>query len=57
MKDGETLGVVLIIWFILAWLTHVVACIKTASWALLFIGSFLFPISWVHGTGIWLGIF
>ena len=25
--------------------------------ALLFIGSFLFPISWVHGTGIWLGIF
>jgi hypothetical protein len=51
------LGFLLTIWFGAAWLTHVIACIKTASWALLIIGSIIFPISWVHGTGIWLGIF
>jgi hypothetical protein len=47
----------LLLWGFAAWLTHVIACIKTASWALLFIGTFLFPISFVHGTGLWLGIF
>jgi hypothetical protein len=45
------------IWVVAAWLTHVVACIKTASWALLFIGSIIFPISFVHGTGVWFGAF
>ena len=57
MSDGEGIALVLIIWAVAAWLTHVVACIKTTSWALLFIGSIIFPISWVHGTGLWLGIF
>lgn len=47
----------LVVWFIAAWLTHVVVCIKSSSWALLFLGSFIFPISWVHGTGVWFGIF
>ena len=53
----NALGLGLVAWFALAWLTHVVACIQSASWALLFIGSFIFPIAWVHGTGIWLGMF
>lgn len=57
MSDGEGIALALIIWAVAAWLTHVVACIKTASWALLIIGSVVFPISWVHGTGLWLGIF
>lgn len=48
---------VLGIWVVAAWLTHVVICIKSASWALLFLGTFIFPISFVHGTGAWLGIF
>lgn len=47
----------LIIWVVLSWLTHVIACIKTASWALLIIGSIVFPIAWVHGTGLWIGLF
>lgn len=45
------------LWVVAAWLTHVVACIKTASWALLVIGSIIFPISFVHGTGLWFGAF
>lgn len=57
MNDGEVIGLAFIVWAVAAWLTHVVACIHSTSWALLFIGSIIFPISWVHGTGIWLGIF
>jgi len=57
MGDGELFGFAIIVWAVCAWITHVIACIQTASWALLIIGSIIFPISWVHGTGIWLGIF
>ena len=53
--NGLALG--LVAWIFFAWITHVIACIQTASWALLFIGSCIFPIAWVHGTGLWLGIF
>jgi len=45
------------IWVVAAWITHVVACINATSWALLFIGSIIFPIAFVHGTGIWFGLF
>jgi hypothetical protein len=57
LKDGEVLGWAVIIWVVGAWLTHVSVCIKSASWIFLFIGSFIFPISVVHGTGVWFGIF
>ena len=55
--DAEKIVGFLGLWFAAAWLTHVIVCIKTTSWALLIIGSIIFPISWVHGTGVWLGIF
>jgi len=41
---------------IAAWITHVVTCIKAASWALLFIGAIIFPVGVIHGWGIWLGV-
>lgn len=47
----------LVFWVAASWLTHVIVCIKAASWALLFIGAIIFPIAWVHGTGVWIGIF
>lgn len=49
------LGVV--VWFIAAWITHVVVCLKTASWGFLIAGAIVFPIAWIHGTGIWFGLF
>ena len=55
--DAEKIIGILGLWLVAAWLTHVIVCIKSASWALLIIGSIIFPISWVHGTGLWLGIF
>jgi hypothetical protein len=45
------------IWAILAWLTHVVTCLKTASWGFLIAGAVFFPVACVHGTGIWFGWF
>lgn len=40
-----------------AWVTHVVICIKTASWLFLIAGALLAPIGVVHGIGVWFGIF
>jgi predicted membrane channel-forming protein YqfA (hemolysin III family) len=44
-------------WVVLAWLTHVVTCLKTASWGFLIAGAVFFPVGCVHGTGIWFGVF
>lgn len=38
------------------WATHVIVCIKTASWVLLVIGAFVFPIGIAHGLGVWFGL-
>jgi hypothetical protein len=40
-----------------AWITHVVVCIKSASWILLAFGCIVAPVGVVHGWGIWLGVF
>lgn len=42
---------------IAAWITHVVVCIKTASWILLLFGCVVAPVGVIHGVGIWLGVF
>ena len=36
-----------------AWLTHIVVCIKTATWVLLVIGIIVPPIGAIHGFMIW----
>lgn len=49
-------GVLLFIWVIASWITHVVVCIKAASWGFLIAGALMFPIAVVHGTGLWFGV-
>lgn len=44
-------------WIVLAWITHVVVSIKSASWLLLIAGAIVFPVGCIHGTGVWFGIF
>ena len=60
MKDitlmDELLPLILIGWVKASWITHIVVCLKTASWGFLIAGAILFPIAWIHGTAIWLGI-
>lgn len=46
---------VVISWLVGSWITHIVVCIKTASWGFLIAGALFFPIANVHGTGIWFG--
>lgn len=53
----ELLPYAMIIWVALAWLTHVVVSIKTASWFLLIAGAIVFPVGCIHGTGVWFGVF
>jgi hypothetical protein len=50
-------AICLILWAFLAWITHIIVCFKTASWGFLIAGSIFFPVAWIHGTGLWLGIF
>lgn len=40
-----------------AWLTHVIVCLKTASWGFLIGGAICFPVAIIHGIGIWIGAF
>ena len=54
---GELLGYVLVAWAILSWITHIVVCIQQATWILLLVGAFVFPVGCIHGTGVWFGIF
>ena len=42
-------------WVFFAWITHIIVCIKAASWGFLLAGAFVFPVAWIHGTGIWFG--
>lgn len=55
--NATVIGLVLVFWLAAAWITHVVVCLKTASWGFLIAGAVMFPIAWIHGTGIWLGAF
>lgn len=56
--NSKELGVLAaILWVILAWFTHIVVCLKAGSWGFLIAGAIFFPVAFVHGTGIWLGIF
>jgi hypothetical protein len=37
------------------WVTHIVVCIKSASYLFLIAGAILPPIGVIHGYGVWLG--
>lgn len=55
MKLFGSLGLAVFIWGFASWITHIIVCLKTASWGFLIAGAIAFPIAWVHGTGIWFG--
>jgi hypothetical protein len=47
--------IALTVWFIAAWVTHIIVCIKVMAWGFLIAGALVFPVAWIHGTGIWFG--
>lgn len=56
MKTG-IFTILIVLWLIAAWFTHVITCLATGAWGFLIAGAIVFPIAWVHGTGIWFGWF
>lgn len=54
---SEFLGLAFMGWVAISWITHVITCIKTASWVFLLAGAVFFPIGCVHGTGVIFGAF
>jgi hypothetical protein len=55
MSDNDGCAFILGIWVFAAWITHIVVCLKTAAWGFLIAGALVFPIAWIHGTGVWFG--
>jgi len=49
------IGLFVLLWAIAAWFTHVIVCLKAASWGFLVAGARFFPMAIVHGTGAWFG--
>jgi len=47
--------VIVVLWCFAAWLTHIIVCIKAMAWGFLIAGAIVFPVAWIHGTGIWFG--
>lgn len=47
----------LFIWVVAAWFTHIIHCLQESEWGFLIAGALFVPIAWIHGTGLWLGIF
>ena len=35
----------------------VIACVSAGKWGFLIAGAIIFPIAWIHGTGVWFGFF
>lgn len=54
---SDLLPVIIGLWVVFAWLTHVITCISAGKWIFLLAGAIFFPIGCVHGTGVWFGAF
>jgi hypothetical protein len=48
--------IAIVVWIVASWITHVVVCLKAASWGFLIAGAIMFPVAVIHGTGIWFGV-
>jgi hypothetical protein len=55
MKELAALGIIAGLVSFAAWLTHVIVCIKAASWGFLIAGAIFAPVAVVHGVGVWFG--
>ena len=51
------LAVVFLVLTVGAWIQHVITCILEQTWILLIIGIIVPPIGWIHGIGVWFGVF
>jgi hypothetical protein len=43
-------------WGLAAEITHVITCIQNSEWLFLIAGAIAVQVAWIHGTGIWFGV-
>ncbi len=53
---GQLGAVAFVLWMIGSWFTHLYVCFHNEQWGFLIAGALFFPVAWVHGTGVWFGI-
>lgn len=56
-ETGVQVALLILVACLAAWITHIIVCLKTASWGFLVAGALFFPIAIIHGAGIWFGVF
>lgn len=54
---GAIVSVFALLVVVASWFTHVIVCLKAASWGFMIAGAIFFPVAVVHGVGIWFGAF
>lgn len=52
---SDILGALTFLWCALAMLVHVWVCVATNWAAMLIVGTFVFPVGIIHGSGVMLG--
>lgn len=48
-------GILTVVLFMSAWVTHIVYCFIEGAWGFLIAGAVMVPIGWFHGFGLWFG--
>ena len=46
-------AILLWVWLIGSWFTHVIHCFIDGAWGFLIAGALMFPVAVVHGTWLW----
>jgi hypothetical protein len=54
--EDNTLSIIFLLWVAASWVTHIVVCLQTEAWGFLIGGAIFVPIAWIHGTGVWFGV-
>jgi hypothetical protein len=47
--------VVIFLFFIAAWITHIVTAIAAQAWLFMIAGALVAPVAFAHGVSVWLG--
>lgn len=48
-------GLLLMLTFIAAWITHIIVAISAKAWMFMIVGALIAPVAIAHGVSVWLG--
>jgi hypothetical protein len=53
---GDVIDLLLTVALIASWFQHLYTSFTEEAWGFLIAGAIFFPIAWVHGIGVWFGL-